>query len=104
MRKQTQTKQASEKYNSFLLNYIIRRIGLGPKKTMLVVDCDKYRCYYSRVTISNTTDITHMENTMRGLLSKLKECDGAFCESVSLYAFMGVTFAIMYLSISSING
>ena len=48
--------------------------------------------------------ITHMENTMRGLLSKLKECDGHFCESVSLYALAAVTFAIMYLSLSSING
>ena len=39
---------------------------------------------------------------MTHLLSKLKECDGRFCEDVSLYALALVTVAIMCLSIAQI--
>ena len=39
---------------------------------------------------------------MTRLLSKLKECDGRFCEDVSLYALALVTFALMFLSIAQI--
>ena len=43
-----------------------------------------------------------MENNMNRLLSKLKDCDGRFCEEVSTYAFAFTILLVMYLSISQI--
>ena len=39
---------------------------------------------------------------MNRLLSKLKDCDGRFCEEVSAYALALTVFVIMYLSIAQI--
>ena len=47
--------------------------------------------------------ITHMENNMNRLLSKLKNCDGRFCEEVSTYALAVTIFVMMYLSIAQIS-
>jgi hypothetical protein len=43
-----------------------------------------------------------MENIMNRLLSKLKDCDGRFCEEVSIYALAVTVFVMMYLSIAQI--
>ena len=40
---------------------------------------------------------------MKNLLSKIRTCDGQFCESVGITALAVTAFSIMFLSIAQIS-